>query len=134
MMRLGEKAAVVLAATLAPWLASAHHTYGYEYNTSQYREIEGEVIALQWASPHITFTMRTEDGEIWEIESNSPSGMERRRITQALVAVGERFRLAGFPSRDGSNGMHASNILLEDGREVVLRPGSKPRWVDVEEE
>lgn len=28
--------------------------------------------------------------------------------------------------------MHASNILLDDGREVVLRPGSKPCWESTE--
>jgi hypothetical protein len=72
--------------------------------------------------------MRTDDGVVWTIESNSRNGMERRTISREVISVGNRFRLAGFPARDGSNGMHASNILLADGREVVLRPGSEPRW------
>ena len=90
--------------------------------------LTGEVIGVQWENPHISFSMRTDDGVVWTIESNSPNGMERRTISREVISVGNRFRLAGFPARDGSNGMHASNILLADGREVVLRPGSEPRW------
>ncbi|MEE8094004.1 MAG: hypothetical protein V3T47_07190, partial [Gammaproteobacteria bacterium] len=68
------------------------------------------------------------EGEIWEIESNSIRGLERREISQDVIRVGTRFRLAGFPARNGSREMYTSNILLADGREVVLRPGSEPRW------
>lgn len=115
-----------------PLIAFGHHTFGYIYNTSQTTEIDGQVVAVQWANPHITFTMRTGAGDIWEIESNSPGGMERRMVSQQVIGIGNRFRLAGFPARDGSNGMHASNILLADGREIVLRPGSDPYWTGVE--
>ena len=115
-------------AMLLPYAAVGHHTFAYDYNTSQVAEIVGEVIEVQWESPHVRFRMRTDDGDVWSIESNSPGGMERRTITRETVSVGRRFRLAGFPARDGSNGLHASNILLGDNREVVLRPGSTPRW------
>ena len=115
-------------AMLLPCAAIGHHTFAYVYNTSQVAEIVGEVIDVQWESPHVRFRMRTDDGDVWSIESNSPAGMERRTVTRELVGVGRRFRLAGFPARDGSNGLHASNILLEENTEVVLRPGSRPRW------
>jgi hypothetical protein len=118
--------ATVIAA--APALAPAHHTFGYVYNTSQYLEIDGEVIFVRWENPHILFNMRTDDGAVWEIESNSPGGMEQREITRDIISVGNRFRIAGFPARNGDRGIHASNILLPDGREVVLRPGSDRRW------
>ena len=124
----GQWAGFAIGLLVLPWSVQAHHTFGYVFNTSQYTEIEGEVIEVVWENPHITFSVRTDDGEVWSIESNSPNGMERRTISREMISVGERFRLAGFPARDGSNGMHASNILLSDGREVVLRPGSKPRW------
>ncbi len=126
--------AAVLTMTLLSGIALAHHTFGYVYNTSQYHEIEGEVIFVRWESPHILFNVRTDDGEVWEIESNSPGGMERRSITREIISAGNRFRLAGFPARNGERGMHASNILLSDGREVVLRPGTGPRWTNPEQE
>ena len=124
---------MVVTTSLAMALAgplNGHHTFAYVYNTSQVAEIEGEVIELEWENPHIQLRMRTDSGEVWSIESNSPAGMQRRTVNPDMVSVGSRFRLAGFPARDGSNGMHASNILFRDGREVVLRPGSEPRWGD----
>jgi hypothetical protein len=132
MKRYKQRLGLVFCVLFLPGLAIAHHTFGYTFNTSQTAEIEGEVVGVQWTNPHIVFSMRTDDGEIWDIESNSPNGMERRTISQEIISVGNRFRLAGFPARDGSNGMHASNILLSDGREVVLRPGSEPRWAGEE--
>lgn len=128
MSRKNRLTAVVVLATVLPVPSMGHHTFAYDYNTSQVAEIEGEVIELQWENPHVQFRMRTEDGEVWSIESNSPAGMQRRGIFLNTIRAGSRFRLAGFPARDGSNGMHASNILLRDGTEVVLRPGSTPRF------
>lgn len=119
----------VLAVTLLlPLAASGHHSFPERFNTSQIAEIEGEVTAVQWSNPHVSFTMRTADGEVWKIESNSIRGLERRQISRDVIRVGNRFRLAGFPARDGSLELYTSNILLADGREVVLRPGSKLRW------
>ena len=130
MNRYTRAVASLLLATALPGTSIAHHTFAYDYNTSQVVEIVGEVIEVQWENPHIQFRMRTENGEVWSIESNSPAGMQRRTVSPEMVSVGSRLGLAGFPARDGSNGMHASNILLGDGREVVLRPGSQPRWAD----
>ena len=128
MRRKTRLTAVVALTAVLPATSAGHHTFAYTYNTSQVAEIEGEVIEVQWENPHVQFRMRTEDGEVWSIESNSPSGMQRRGIYLNMIAAGSRIRLAGFPARDGSNGMHASNILLRDGTEVVLRPGSKRRF------
>ena len=129
-MTRSTRVAATAALTLLSAAANSHHTFGYVYNTSQYHEIEGEVIFVRWESPHILFNVRTDEGEVWEIESNSPGGMERRSITRDIISEGNRFRLAGFPARSGERGMHASNILLSDGREVVLRPGTDPRWTN----
>lgn len=133
-MTRGTLVAAAAALTLLSGAPRAHHTFGYVYNTSQYHEIEGEVIFVRWESPHILFNMRTDNGEVWEVESNSPGSMERRSITRDIISEGNRFKLAGFPARNGERGMHASNILLSDGREVVLRPGSDARWTNPEEE
>ncbi len=115
-------------ALLMPLAASGHHSFPEHFNTSQITEIEGEVTDVRWSNPHVSFTMRTLDGETWKIESNSIRGLERRQISRDVIRVGNRFRLAGFPARDGSHELYTSNILLADGREVVLRPGSEPRW------
>ncbi len=115
-------------ALFLPLTTFGHHSFPEHFNTSQIAEIEGEVTDVRWSNPHVSFTMRTLDGETWKIESNSIRGLERREISQNVIRVGNRFKLAGFPARDGSHEMYTSNILLTDGREVVLRPGSEPRW------
>lgn len=120
--------AIAALATVLPVTSTGHHTFAHTYNTSQVAEIAGEVIEVRWENPHIRFRVRTEDSEVWSIESNSPTGMQRRGVYPNTIGAGSRIRLAGFPARDGGNGMHASNILLPDGSEVVLRPGSKPRF------
>ena len=119
-------------ALLLPLITSGHHSFPEHFNTSQTAEIEGEVTDVRWSNPHVTFTMRTVDGEIWIIQSNSIGGLERRSISRDVIRIGNRFRLAGFPARDGSHEMYTSNILLADGREVVLRPGTVPRWQTAE--
>ena len=115
-------------ALLLPLATSGHHSFPEHFNTSQIAEIEGEVTEVRWSNPHVSFTMRTVTGEIWKVESNSIRGLEEREISRDVIRVGNRFRLAGFPARDGSHELYTSNILLADGREVVLRPGSEPRW------
>ncbi len=115
-------------ALLLPLATSGHHSFPEHFNTSQIAEIEGEVTEVRWSNPHVSFTMRTVTGEIWKVESNSIRGLEGREISRDVIRVGNRFRLAGFPARDGSHELYTSNILLADGREVVLRPGSEPRW------
>jgi hypothetical protein len=115
-------------ALLLPLATSGHHSFPEHFNTSQIAEIEGEVTEVRWSNPHVSFTMRTVTGEIWKVESNSIRGLEEREISRDVIRVGNRFRLAGFPARDGSHELYTSNILLADGREVVLRPGSELRW------
>jgi len=114
-----SRLSVLAVALLLPLAASGHHSFPEHFNTSQIAEIEGEVTDVQWSNPHVSFTMRTADGEIWKIESNSIRGFERRQISRDVIRVGNRFRLAGFPARDGSHELYTSNILLPDGERLI---------------
>ena len=60
--------------------ASGHHTFPVFYNTSQKVEVEGEVTEILWSNPHVSFFIRTSDGEDWKIESNSPTSYSVRRL------------------------------------------------------
>lgn len=93
-------------------------------------EVEGEVTEFRWQNPHVVFTMRV-DGEggasqLWEIETLSISGISRWGITQDLFKVGDRLRVAGNPARKSTNNIFVRNILLPEGREIVLGGGA--RW------
>ncbi len=107
--------------------ASGHHTFPVFYNTSLISEMEGEVTEVLWSNPHVSFFLRTSDGEVWKIESNSVDQLARKAITPDVIRVG-KVRVAGFPARNGDKGIYASNLMLAAGREEVLRPGVKPRW------
>ena len=114
-----SRLSVLAVALLLPLAAAGHHSFPEHFNTSQIAEIEGEVTDVQWSNPHVSFTMRTADGEIWKIESNSIRGLERRQISRDVIRVGNRFRLAGFPARDDSHELYTSNILLADGARLI---------------
>jgi len=103
------------------------------YNTSQKVEVEGEVTEILWSNPHVSFFVRTSDGEVWKIESNSVNQLQRKEITPDILRVG-RVRVAGFPARNGDNGIYVSNLMLATGREEVLRPGVEPRWTPLRPE
>lgn len=112
--------------------ADAHHSVAAWFDQSQTAEIEGVVTDIKWENPHVRFFMRGPDGEgeevTWEIETLSRSGISRWGITPDLLAVGDRVRVAGAPSRRGLNNIFVRNVLLPSGRELVF--GGEPRYSD----
>jgi hypothetical protein len=50
-------------------------------------------------------------------------------ITEEVVAVGTRVRVAGYPSRTKDDDIFMNHLLLEDeGRELVFLRTAEPRW------
>jgi hypothetical protein len=117
---------LTIAASGAP--GRAHHSFPVTFNTSQIAEIEGSIVALRWIEPHVEFSVLARDGSIWDIESNSIRALQRSNISAQTLSVGTEIVIAGFPARNGDHKMYSSNLLLPDGTEVVLRPGSERRW------
>ena len=117
-----------------PITAFGHHSISATFDAENTIELEGEITRVLWRNPHVRFTInaRDESGQevLWEVESQSVSTLRRKNVTTVLVAVGDRVRVAGNPSRRAVNEMHASNMLLPSGQEVVLRGAGKPRWTD----
>src|SRR5262249_19745955 len=94
--------------------------------------IEGVVTDLAWRNPHAILSVRTTgaDGAAtnWSIETSSLTVLRRMGIEESTIKVGDRIKLAGNPSALGKNEMYARNVLLPDGRELLLNVGLKPRW------
>lgn len=120
------------AICVLPALALAHHSFPVTFNTSQVAEVTGAIVELRWADPHVYFSVERDNGEVWEVESNSIGGLARSGITAETLAVDTRITIAGFPARNGDRKMYSSNLLLPDGTEKVLRPGSERRWTSDE--
>lgn len=112
--------------------ASGHHSSIGIFDEENPVEIEGVVTSLSWRNPHPTFIVEVENenGEIveWQVETGSVSTLRLRGVDRDFFAVGERVRLAGQSSLRGLPEMFAENLLLDDGREVLLRAVSKPYW------
>ena len=108
----------------------AHHAF-VEFDRSQVVEVEGEVISVLWANPHIRFSVRSTDADgtetVWSVEGSSLSILSRMGITEEIIPPGESIRVAGSPARSGAPRMTVSNVLV-GGREIALGSRSTPRW------
>ncbi len=131
------KVARVTVLILAVFCARAtlgHHSIPVTFDVERYVEIDGEITRILWRNPHIRLTVRAlgEDGEEadWTIEGGAVSRLARWGVPEGVLGVGDTITLAGFPSRRRSNEMYGQNLLLPDGREVVLDHRSPPRWRD----
>ena len=121
----------VVALGVAPG-ARAHHSFIGRFDLNTVSEIQGEVTDLAWRNPHASLSVRTiaADGSAtdWSIETSSLTVLRRMGIEEDTIKVGDRIRLAGNPSVSGKKEMYARNVLLPDGRELLLNVGLKPRW------
>jgi len=128
MIHTSARIAVMVAALLTATSVFAHHAFGGFFDMGTMTEIEGVVTEMRWRNPHVRFSVRTDDGNIWQIETNSVSILRRMEITEDVFGVGDRIRLAGGAAKDGTPAMFSNNALLADGTEIVLRPGVDPYW------
>jgi Family of unknown function (DUF6152) len=122
-----------IAALLLPAASAAHHSVTAVFDQSKKIELEGELTALRWQNPHVLLTIKVvaADGKevVWDLESLSANGISRSGVTASLFVVGNRLKVAGSPSRHGLNRLFLNNVLLPNGREIVLGGEQRqPRW------
>jgi hypothetical protein len=114
----------------APPLAAHHSTA--EYDASSFVEARGEVVSVIWRNPHVRFQVSTKsiDGNerLWEIESADLTRLDRAGLPRDLLNVGDVVTFAGNPSSRTERRMYVTNLLVADGREILLRGNVKPRW------
>ena len=124
---------LALGSIALPLSATAHHSRA-EF-TSDFQELEGELISVDWSNPHPTFELQVEgsDGaELWEIQGyGSLYTLHRAGVTEDYFRPGDPVRLAGRISSKRENLFLVTNLLLPDGREVVFRRDADPVWQDV---
>ena len=113
-----------LVAVVSATVALGHHSAQVIYDTDQVIEVEGEITRLLWRNPHIRFTINASDAQggtaLWDVESIPVTRLTRVGVSADLIGVGQTVRVAGFPSRRSANKVYAINMLLSDGREVLL--------------
>ena len=112
--------------------ALAHHSL-FAFYMDTFMDLEGVVMGLELRNPHISVTMLIEnesgEEEVWELAGDSANAVERRGITRDTLRVGDRIRVAGYPSKLGHKSLLITNILMPDGKEHLLTERPRPwRW------
>lgn len=127
---------VVLVLMSYECVAAAHHSTAGFYDPESIVEIDGVLKSVSMRNPHIHFvvTVAGPDGEEvdWNLESVSLSALQINGLDQDFMKPGDRLRVAGQESRRGRPEMNASNVLLEDGSEVVLLLRGEPYFTSDE--
>ena len=122
----------VLTLPLVPTAASAHHSFAIY--TDEITEIEGELLDVHWGNPHILLTVRVDEAgqeADWMLETGNPYVLQRRGLPRELFRPGDRIRAAGRAHRAQAAQLWLHNLMLGDGRELLMIAGVDPRWNDV---
>ncbi len=111
----------------------AHHSVA-PFDRSSMQELEGEITSITWRNPHIFLTLSVTDetGQTtqWSIEGDSANAAATRGYDRNTLSIGDRVRIAGWPSTRGLREVFLINIL-HDGVETVLGALDAPlRWTE----
>ena len=120
----------LLALAFAP-TTLGHHSITGTFDATRLVEIEGTITRVLWRNPHVRLSVRTDDqGQEaeWAIESGAVSRLSRWGVDNGTLAVGDTIRLAGFPSKRRAQEMYGQNLLLPDGREILMDHRASRRW------
>ena len=123
---------VIAALCLLPASLFAHHSTAFYSDETV--EVEGELVAVKWRNPHVVWQFKvTNDAgeeETWNMEGASTYPLKRAGVTRDLFVPGDRIKVAGQKSKREKNVMLATNMLLPDGRELLLWGNIAARFGD----
>ena len=116
------------ALVLVAGAAYAHHSAPVFYKVDERTTVSGTVTEFRFSNPHAILRLDVvgEDGEkhVWTAETTSPSILRRRGWSQASFKPGDKVKLEGMPSIDGSYLMRITRAFREDGTEIGVPPGT----------
>jgi hypothetical protein len=119
---------LVMTLTLAAAGARAHHSAPVFYKVDERITISGTVTEFRFSNPHaiLKFDVAGENGAVqqWTAETTSPSILRRRGWSQTSFKPGEKVKLEGMPSLDGTYLMRITRAFREDGTEIGVPPGT----------
>jgi hypothetical protein len=122
------RSSIVAILVLAAGGAGAHHSAPVFYKVDERVTVSGTVSEFRFSNPHaiLKFDVVGESGEVqqWTAETTSPSILRRRGWSQASFKPGEKVKLEGMPSLDGTYLMRITRAFREDGTEIGVPPGT----------
>ena len=76
----------------------AHHSYS-EFQ-DQTASVEGSIMAVEFANPHTTMTLRTTDGAVYTATWNAAFQLARMGVRQTDLNIGDVVMITGHSHRD----------------------------------
>ena len=108
--------------------AFAHHSAPVFYRVEERITVSGTVTEFRFSNPHaiLKFEVVAANGEKqqWTAETTSPSILRRRGWSQESFEPGDKVKLEGMPSQDGSYLMRITRAFREDGTEIGIPAGT----------
>jgi len=123
-------AAAVLWLVLPVAAASAHHSLSVEFDTDKTVSLTGSITEMKWSNPHgwLYIDVKDAKGEIqkWAVEFASPNQLYRRGWRREDLPVNAVVVVNGYPSRDNSARISATDVKLPDGRTLFAGNNDRP--------
>ena len=106
--------------------ASAHHSFGAEFDQNQPIKLEGSVVKFEWVNPHSWIHIMAPDpkqgGKVveWKVEGGAPSALLRRGWNRNSLPKGTKIIVTAYRARDGAARASAAEISFPDGQTLSL--------------
>ena len=114
--------AILGTAALLVSVASAHHSFSAEFDSTKPVTLEGTVVKMDFVNPHswLYLDVKGPDGQIqhWSVEGGAPGVLLRNGWTRTTLPEGTKVIVRGHMSKDGAYRANSSSIELPDGRKL----------------
>jgi hypothetical protein len=120
---------VLIAVSLMPLAIQAHHSYA-EYDQQKTVEIQGKLVKVAFQNPHLSLKVQVAGNPpvLWNIEGSGLNNLKRIDAPLQKFKVGDTVKVAGWPSKRAPDRMFLTNLLSQDGVEMVTWRYAQPRW------
>jgi hypothetical protein len=113
--------ALALLSCIGIMPASAHHSAA-QFDFENHVVIEGKVIEVRFANPHMRLIMEVTDEARGtrhiEYEGHSRNNMIRQGLLPGLFTVGDTIAIRIAPMRNGDDGGYVLGVRGPDGTEI----------------
>lgn len=99
----------------------AHHGVA-NYDSTKVVSVKGAVTEFHFINPHVLISLdvKNEKGETenWSGEAQSPAMLVRYGWNKDLLKAGMIVTASGYRTKDGTNFLRLTKVILPDGREM----------------